>query len=66
MNQLAPFTHDIVSQWTQTRAVWNEGQYGMVSAIAHMEAANAKKNSPKLSEKCTSPSLRFARSFNMM
>lgn len=30
---------DIVSQWTQTRAVWNKGQYGVVSAIAHMEAA---------------------------
>jgi hypothetical protein len=30
---------DIVSQWTQTRTVWNKGQYGVVSAIAHMEAA---------------------------
>ena len=30
---------DIVSQWTQTRAVWNKGQHGVVSAIAHMEAA---------------------------
>jgi hypothetical protein len=30
---------DIVSQWTQTRAVWNKGQHGVVSAIAHIEAA---------------------------
>ncbi len=30
---------DIVSQWTQTRAVSNKGQHGVVSAIAHMEAA---------------------------
>ena len=30
---------DIVGQWTQTRAVWNKGQYGVVSAIARMEAA---------------------------
>ena len=30
---------EIVSLWTQTRAVWNKGQYGVVSAIAHMEAA---------------------------
>ena len=30
---------DIVSQWTETRAVWNKGQYGVVSAIAHIEEA---------------------------
>ena len=28
---------DLVSQWTETRAVWNKGQYGVVSAIADME-----------------------------
>ena len=28
---------DIVNQWTQSRAVWNKGQYGVVSAIAHIE-----------------------------
>lgn len=30
---------DIVSQWTQTRAVWNKGQHGVVQAIADMEKA---------------------------
>ncbi len=30
---------DIVSQWTQTRAVWNKGQHGVVQAMAHMENA---------------------------
>ena len=30
---------DIHSQWTQTRAVWNKGQHGVVAAIAHMERA---------------------------
>ena len=30
---------DIVSQWTQTRAVSNKGQHGVGSAIARMEAA---------------------------
>ena len=30
---------DIVSQWTQTCAVWNKGQHGVVQAIALMEPA---------------------------
>ena len=30
---------DIVTQWTQTRAVWNKGQHGVVAAIGHIEAA---------------------------
>lgn len=29
---------DIVSQWTQTRAVWNKGQHGVVTALAQMES----------------------------
>ncbi len=28
---------DLVSQWTETRAVWNKGQHGVVTAIAGME-----------------------------
>jgi hypothetical protein len=28
---------DVVSQWTQTQAVWNKGQYGVVQAVAQME-----------------------------
>lgn len=28
---------DLVSQWTETRAVWNKGQHGVVNAIADME-----------------------------
>jgi hypothetical protein len=30
---------DIVSQWTLTRAVWNKGQHGVVSALGQMEQA---------------------------
>jgi len=29
---------DIISQWTQTRAVWNKGQEGVVRAMSHIEA----------------------------
>jgi hypothetical protein len=30
---------DIVSQWTQTQAVWNKGQHGVVQAVARMQEA---------------------------